>query len=175
MRIHLDDCSSIWEEMVEEASDSIVVFTPYFDRILINLFAICDDANVQKTLVTELDWVATSAQDRKKLVYILHLIGEGVDVRVLNRLHAKILVVDNERAVFGSQNFTNYSTSSFEISTELEYGDADDGFFDEIKDLLRISRPISWGELEEVFGSSSTWFSEYAGDEDEEDDDDDDE
>lgn len=150
--------------MVEEASDSIVVFTPYFDHILVNLFAISDDENIQKTLITELDWVATSAQDRKKLVYILRLIGDGVDVRILNRLHAKILVVDNERAIFGSQNFTSYSTSSFEISTEIEYGDNDEGFFDEIDDLLRISRPISWGELEEVFGSASTWFSEYDDD-----------
>ena len=166
LRIHLEDCSSIWEEMVEEASDSIVVFTPYFDRILVNLFASSDDANVQKTLVTDLDWIASSAQDRKKLVYIIHLIGEGVDVRVLDRLHAKILVVDHERAVFGSQNFTSYSTSSFEISTEIEYGDDDDGFFDEIEELLRVSRPISWGELEEVFGNSSTWFSEYDDDED---------
>ena len=88
-------------------------------------------------------------------------------MRVLDRLHAKVLIVDEEYAFFGSQNFTNYSTGSIEITTQIDSTDDFDEFFEYFSELLSSARLMTIEELNEAAGS--TRFITADEDEDEDD------
>ena len=119
MKIHLEDCSGLWKEYIQDASESIVVFTPYFDRLLVELFSSCELPYSEIYLVTQIDRIDSRPENLNRLDRIVQLVNLGVNVSILDRLHAKVLIVDDEHAFFGSQNFTKYSTESLEISTQI--------------------------------------------------------
>ena len=154
MRIHLNDCSELWEEYIQEASSNIVVFTPYFDWMLIKLFACGEVPYSNIFLVTQLDRIDDRSENLTRLDRILELINLGVNVRIVDRLHAKVLIIDEEHAFFGSQNFTNYSTESIEITTQINrYQDDEEEFFEFFEDLLNGARTVTIEELNEAAGS----------------------
>jgi len=157
MEIHLDDCSLIWEEYIQEATKSIVVFTPYFDWLLINLFSSCDLPYSDIYLVTQLDRIDSRSENITRINRIVELVNLGVNVRILDRLHAKVLIVDDEYAFFGSQNFTNYSTESIEITTQVSrFEDDVEEFFDYFENLLLEAREVTQLELAVASGDIST-------------------
>ncbi len=168
MEIHLDDCSGLWEEYINEAVDTIVVFTPYFDWILVNLFTECSLPYENIYLVTQLDRIDDRSENLTRLDRILELMNLGVNVRILDRLHAKVLIVDDEHAFFGSQNFTNYSTDSIEITTQIERYEGFDEVFDHFSALLFMAREATVAELNEAAGSNR--YIEGLYEDDEEDD-----
>lgn len=153
MQIHLNDCSSLWEECIQEASESIVVFTPYFDWMLVNLFSDCDLPYSEIHLVTQLDRIDARSENLTRLNRIVELINLGVNVWVVDRLHAKVLIVDDEHAFFGSQNFTNYSMESIEITTQIDRSDDCDEVFEYFSELLLDARAVTLDELNEAAGS----------------------
>lgn len=153
MEIHLDDCSELWEEYINEAKDSIVVFTPYFDWLLVNLFSNCELPYDDIFLVTQLDRSDASEENIARLNRIVELMNLGVNVRILDRLHAKVLIVDDVHAFFGSQNFTNYSIDSIEISTQIDRSDGFDALFAHYDFLLNSARGVTVEELNEAAGS----------------------
>ncbi len=147
MEIYLNDCSDKWFQWVSEARESVVVFTPFFDQLLLDVIEESALPKESITLVTQLDWTDNNLK-MSKVVDFMRLIRMGVSVRILDRLHAKILIVDWDRALFGSQNFTKYSTQSIEISVEVDrYGDNFDEVFEDFENLLSNSRPFSLSEL----------------------------
>jgi hypothetical protein len=151
MKVHLNDCSKLWSDFIYYAQESVVVLTPYFDDVLEELFDECHLEYSQITLVTQLDRQDSSPENLKRLSLILEMNNRGVNVLILNRLHAKILLVDDEKALFGSQNFTKYSIDSFEITTEFTYDDDDFWeFIEELQDWIRLARPLSFKELSEA-------------------------
>lgn len=152
MEIHLDDCSSLWEEYIQDATDSIVVFTPYFDWMLVNMFSECDLPYENISLITQLDWIDSRSENLTRLDRIAELLDLGVDVRICDRLHAKVLIVDDHNAFFGSQNFTNYSIESIEITTQIDSSEDFDDFFKFFKRLKLTSRLATLEELNEAAG-----------------------
>jgi len=154
VQIHLNDCSGLWEEYIQEATDSIVVFTPYFDWMLVNLFSECDLPYSEIHLVTQLDRIDARSENLTRLNRIIELMNLGVNVWVVDRLHAKVLIVDDEHAFFGSQNFTNYSMESVEITTQIDRTDDVDEVFDYFSELLSDARRITISELNEAAGST---------------------
>ena len=169
MQIHTQDCSGLWETYIQEASDSILVFTPYFDWLLVRLFSECDVPYSDITLVTQLDRVDSRSENITRLDRIVELWGLGVNIRILDRLHAKVLIVDDEHAFFGSQNFTNYSTESIEITTQIDRMDDFDEVFDHFSGLVYLARPVTVDELNEAAGYER-YKSSDDDDEEEEDD-----
>ena len=156
MQIHLEDCSGLWEEYIQDASESIVVFTPYFDWLLVNLFSSCELPYSDIYLVTQLDRIDSRSENITRINRIIELANLGVNVRILDRLHAKVLVVDDEHAFFGSQNFTNYSTESIEITTQISRSEDDaDDFFDYFANLLLEARKVTQLELAVASGAVS--------------------
>ena len=155
MRIHLNDCSDLWEEYIQEASSNIVVFTPYFDWMLVNLLAQGDVPYENISLVTQLDRIDDRSENLTRLDRIVELMNLGVNVRIVDRLHAKILIVDEMYAFFGSQNFTNYSTESIEITTQIDryLDDGVENFFEYFENLLIESREATIEEINEAAGS----------------------
>ena len=156
MQIHLEDCSDLWEECIQDASESIVVFTPYFDWLLVNLFSSCELPYSDIYLVTQLDRIDSRSENLTRINRIVELVNLGVNVRILDRLHAKVLVVDDEHAFFGSQNFTNYSTESIEITTQISRSEDDaDEFFDYFAELLFEASNVTQLDIDFASGAIS--------------------
>lgn len=169
MKIHLEDCSGLWEEYIQDASESIVVFTPYFDKLLVELFSSCELPYSEIYLVTQIDRIDSRPENLNRLDRIVQLANLGVNVSILDRLHAKVLIVDDEHAFFGSQNFTKYSTESLEISTQISRHEDDfDEVFDYFSDLLIDSKPITQLDIAFASGALSDLIT---GNEDEDEDD----
>ena len=141
---------SSWLEVAHSAQSQLVIFSPFFDEMVIHLFEESGLEWGQLGLVTQMDWKDSSLPGNTKRVVMNRLLENGVDVRYLPRLHAKAIVSDWDRAVIGSQNFTYYSQDSHEISFKLD-------------------RFEEGADLDEVFETLNEWW-DLAGDEVEEDD-----
>lgn len=109
-----------WLEVAESARSHLVIFSPFFDEMVLNLFDKCPLEADKLGLVTQMDWQDSSLQSLGKKIILNQLINSGVDVRFLPRLHVKAIVSDWDRAVIGSQNFTYYSQNSYEVSFKLD-------------------------------------------------------
>ncbi|MEV8518150.1 phospholipase D family protein [Dactylosporangium sp. NPDC051484] len=111
------DVYRIWKQRVAEASESVWVFTPYLDKLLVRLLAASTAVPVTAIdVVTDLSPASGSANYRTKLLAIRSLLTDGIAVRTLPRLHAKVLVVDGRGVTVGSQNFTTYARGSREAT-----------------------------------------------------------
>ena len=141
---------SSWLEVAHSAQSQLVIFSPFFDEMVIQLFEESGLEWGQLGLVTQMDWKDSSLPGVTKRVVMNRLLENGVDVRYLPRLHAKAIVSDWDRAVIGSQNFTHYSQDSHEISFKLD-------------------RFEEGADLDEVFETLNEWW-DLAGDEVEDDD-----
>lgn len=130
-----------WVEIAELAQSELVIFTPYFDEIVLDIFEKSLLSNHRKSLVTQLDWENNTRHGVHQRALIDIVLDRGIDVRVMRRLHAKAIVSDWDRAVIGSQNFTFYSQESHEISFFLDK-------FTEGADLDVVFETLSeWWEL----------------------------
>lgn len=127
--------------MAESARSQLIIFSPFCDDIVLDVFEHSHLDWSKLGLVTQLDWEDSSLQGFNKKVLIQNLINKGVDVRFLPRLHAKAIVSDWGTAVIGSQNFTFYSQDSYEISFLLDRY-AEDAELDDLFETLE-----EWWEL----------------------------
>ena len=143
---------SSWLDVAQTAKFNLVIFSPFFDEMIIHLFEESGLEWKKMGLVTQLDWEDRSLQSFKKQALIEKLISLGVDVRILDRLHAKAIVADWDLAVVGSQNFTYYSQDSYEIS-------------------LKLDRYAENANVDEIFWALEEWW-ESADDDNDDDDDD---
>ena len=130
---------SSWLEVAESAQGQLVIFSPFFDEMVLHLFDKCPLEADKLGLVTQMDWQDSTLQSLSKKIVLNQLISNGVDVRFLPRLHAKAIVSDWDRAVIGSQNFTYYSQDSYEVSFQLD-------------------RLAENADLEEVFDTLNEWW-----------------
>jgi len=115
----------MWRERVSAATTSVRVFTPYFDRLLVDLLAESALPGYTKTVVTDLSPRSGNQQYRAQLLAALDLLERGVELVSLERLHAKVLVVDEGAVSVGSQNFTHYATNSRETTANIREPDED--------------------------------------------------
>jgi hypothetical protein len=109
-----------WSSLAATAEKSLTIFSPYLDslvKIIIGRSGLAPDSVV---VVTDLSPGSGAEDYPAQLRALRHLMDEGVQVRSLQRLHAKVLLVDDSRATVGSQNFTRYARSSKE-TTALPY------------------------------------------------------
>ena len=75
MQIHLEDCSGLWDEYIQDASESIVVFSPYFDWLLVNLFSSCELPYSDIYLVTQLDRIDSRSENLTRINRIVELVN----------------------------------------------------------------------------------------------------
>lgn len=111
-----------WKKSVKESKSAIRVITPYFDRSLIDLVKTSISENKTVQVLTDVDtpnWIEALVQ----LKAAIKLIKMGVEVRSLEGLHAKVLLIDGEIKTVGSQNFTRRGKINSEVSMLLSGGD----------------------------------------------------
>lgn len=113
------DVYEIWKREVRSAVESIVIFTPYFDRLLPKLLSLNKSQSVVTKVVTDLSPEVESANYIIKLRVAKKLLNLGIEIRDLRRLHAKVMLIDDYHVILGSQNFTTFGRSSKEASAFL--------------------------------------------------------
>lgn len=91
--------------MIENATYSVDIFTPYLD-FTINKLIQSVSANIEVTIITSLEG-DTLFQKDYQINALIEAMNNGVVVKNLKGLHAKILMVDKKNISLGSQNFTN--------------------------------------------------------------------
>jgi hypothetical protein len=111
------DAYRSWKKRVQEATQSIVVFTPYLDSLLDRLLKNSKLQADAVAVVTDLSPTSGVLNYRAQLVGIRTLLQRGIEVRSLLRIHAKVLVCDWCTVTVGSQNFTSYGRGSHETTT----------------------------------------------------------
>ncbi|TGX51455.1 phospholipase D-like domain-containing protein [Marinobacter orientalis] len=115
-RIYLaKDVYRIWKSRVSEAAESITVYTPFFDGLLISLLKNAQLENESITIVTDLDPSSLLGMP-KQLQAIKRALSNGINVLSTPRLHAKVLLTDDKLITVGSQNFTSYGRKSKECT-----------------------------------------------------------
>lgn len=110
------DAYRSWKKRVQEATESIVVFTPYLDGLLDRLLRNSRLQADAVAVVTDLSPDSGALDYRAQLIGIRALLRRGIEVRSLSRIHAKVLVCDWCIVTIGSQNFTSYGRGSLETT-----------------------------------------------------------
>jgi hypothetical protein len=105
-----------WKRRVAAATESVRIYSPYLDRLAVDLLGNAALGPESVAVVTDLSPESCPFGYRGQLLAIRRLIASGIDVRSLPRLHAKVLLVDGRQATLGSQNFTGYARKSRETS-----------------------------------------------------------
>jgi hypothetical protein len=110
------DVYPVWKRRVVEAIDTITVFTPFLDKLLVSLLGNAQLANDKISVITDFN-PSSILESPNQLLTIKRLLSQGINIYSLNRLHAKVLLIDDNYAVLGSQNFTSYGRKSKECSS----------------------------------------------------------
>lgn len=137
------DAYKDWKRRVQAATESVRVFTPYFDRMLDRLLSnACLDPGAL-SVVTDFSPTSGALDYRGQLLGARALLRRGVEVRSLSRLHAKVLVCDGAQVAVGSQNFTTYGRGSKE--TTVIPADVVSGteFVSTLEEWYQISTPVT--------------------------------
>lgn len=116
-QIIAEDISPEWKKQIEDAKDSVVIFTPYFSDYLNSLLKLTND-KVKKTVVTHnniFDLVRAPHQLRS----MLQLMEECVELYCVDKLHAKVLIIDGKIKTAGSQNFSHNGTKNIEVTVSF--------------------------------------------------------
>ncbi len=92
-------------KMIKQAEKSIWIFTPYLDFTINKLLRNSKD-EIEIVIITSLDGDSLF-QRGYQLEALKELIAQGIVVRNLSGLHAKVLLVDDDLISLGSQNFTS--------------------------------------------------------------------
>lgn len=153
------DAYPAWRRRAKAAGQSVRIYSPYLDRLAVDLLANADLDPEDLSVVTDLSPASGTLDYRGQLLALKRLLVRGVEVRSLPRLHAKILLVDGEAVTVGSQNFTSYgrgsrettalptsdlSKSRFIETLERWYEEAEPVDLDLIKSLIdRLAEPIA--------------------------------
>jgi PLD-like domain len=118
------DVYDIWQSSINRATDEILVVTPYFNNVLKELIdSKLKSPNFERKNIkiltrfsSELAW-----GNKEQLLVGIELIEMGVELRQLNNIHAKLLIVDKTELALGSQNFTNNGRNAREASVSAWY------------------------------------------------------
>jgi PLD-like domain len=110
------DAYRAWKRKVQQAAESVVVFTPYLDSLLDRLLRNSALEAEAMAVVTNLSPASGVLDYRAQLIGVRALLRRGVEVRSLLRLHAKVLLCDWRTVTMGSQNFTSYGRGSRETT-----------------------------------------------------------
>ena len=150
------DVYEIWKSSIDHAKDEILVVTPYFNNVLKELIESKlkssnferKDIKILTRFSSELAW-----GNKEQLSVGIELIEMGVELRQLNNIHAKLLIVDETELVLGSQNFTNNGRKAREASASVRYR-SDNGNYDHfiksIDDWWKAATPVKAKLLREL-------------------------
>ncbi len=154
-KVVFGDVSDIWIELIEEAEERLIIFTPYFDDKLIEVIDSIEDPMTFETvtLVTNMD-DKHIAQNTHQIRILKIISDKGVVIKGLSNLHAKVLVVDEKYMTIGSQNFTESGSRKNKEATivlTLEMGDAHVQELSDMEKWLAESKIVPSEYIQELY------------------------
>lgn len=114
--LRAQDVYPTWKRIVSRAQSSVSLFSPYLDGLVTRLLASSSLPPSAICVITDLSPASGAVDYRAQLKTLKVLLGKGYEVKTLDRLHAKVLLVDGSLVIAGSQNFTNYARQSRECT-----------------------------------------------------------
>jgi len=147
-----------WQRVIGRAKTDITIFTPYFDHTLLRLLK----ANVaverdQVTIVTDL-----SPDNALEMPYQLRAaktaLSQGISVRSLQGLHAKVLLVDGSHTSIGSQNFTSRGQRNKEASVLPATMLGNSQFVQTLHEWRLGAREVTEDEIDELLRQLTPYF-----------------
>ncbi|RAJ11761.1 phospholipase D-like domain-containing protein [Olleya aquimaris] len=145
---HATDLFEKWKKLITKAEKSILIFTPYLD-FTINILIKNSTKQIPITIITSLEGDSLF-QRGYQLNALKEAIGNGILVKNLIGLHAKILVIDNSYISLGSQNFTNRGRKNKEAGMISETSFVDSKIISTLKNWEEESKSVSLELLEEL-------------------------
>lgn len=135
------DLFNEWIDLVGSAADTINVFTPYLDDTIIEILGATSD-DIHITVITCLDG-DNLFQRGYQLNTLKELITNGILVKNLEGLHAKVIVVDQSKISLGSQNFTKRGRRNKEAGMTSNASFANTELMETLKQWENISKDVS--------------------------------
>ncbi len=136
-----------------------MIFSPYLDRLVLHLVGHCPLPAEQVVVVTDLSPHSGALDYVAQLKALKRLIGIGVEVRSLPRLHAKVLQVDRTVVTLGSQNFTSYARKSRECTAAPPEPVGDAQFLDTLEqwraDSIEVPEELVDRLLDQLAGQAA--------------------
>lgn len=145
---HASDLFEKWKSLVKGAEYSIELFTPYLDYTINTLLEDIPE-RISVTIITALEGDSLF-QRGYQLKSLKDAINNGIAVKNLNGLHAKILVVDNAFISLGSQNFTNRGRKNKEAGMISEASFKDSKLIATLNDWIEESKNVSVELIDEL-------------------------
>jgi len=147
-QIFAEDVSRHWKQAVRSAEHSIIVFTPFLDNALATLLKNTDLPSNQITLITECSTL-TLLKHPPQLRTLKQLLENGIQVKQLPKLHAKILLLDEDRVFLGSQNFTYAGRKNLEASAYFGSDQTEGKFLENLNKWIEEAETLNpeWIDL----------------------------
>lgn len=139
-----------WKRRVKAAQESVRVYSPYLDDLVVRLLDNSILLAEYLSVVTDLSPESGTHTYRKQLLAIRRLLNGGVEVRSLPRLHAKVLLVDGASVTVGSQNFTSYARHSKETTAVPALGMSESSFVETLQRWYETAEPVDLGLIERL-------------------------
>ena len=114
------DALPVWKKAIVSADHSILVVSPYLDDLLLGLLKSSALPSTRITILTDLSDSSSALTYRNQLLALQKMLELGVSVKSVERVHAKLLVIDGQIVTSGSQNFTKYSRKSKEVTATFD-------------------------------------------------------
>lgn len=142
-----------WTKRARNAQTSVRIYSPYLDELALTVLRASSLEQAAKSVVTDLSPQSGAQDYMAQLKALRRLVAEGVAVRSLPRLHAKVLMTDGRHVTVGSQNFTRYARESKE-TTHLPAADlSGTAFLDQLNAWYIEATPVSLDFLDRLINA----------------------
>lgn len=137
-----------WKVMIENADNSIKIFTPYLDSTVNKLIkSVSKDVEIQIITSLESD---NLFQKEYQIDALIEAMNDSVTIKNLEGLHAKVLMVDYKNISLGSQNFTKRGRKNKEAGFISDTSFEGAYFIKVLEEWISESRDVSIELLENL-------------------------
>jgi hypothetical protein len=139
-----------WRRRVKAAEESVRIYSPYLDGLVVRLLGNSELDAEDLSVVTDLSPESGTLTYRRQLLAIRRLLSQNVEVRSLPRLHAKVLLVDGKSVTVGSQNFTSYARKSKETTAVPALDMSESRLVDTLERWYDMAEPVDVDLIEQL-------------------------
>ena len=142
---YANDVFFYWKKLIKKAKYSVTIYSPFINEILNELLNHVV-SGVKIEIYTRLDGDTLCGNIKA----LLKACEQGANIFDLPKLHAKVLLVDNEFISMGSQNFTSGGRTNKEASFASKFSFVGSEFLNELKKWNTCAVKISERNLKKL-------------------------
>lgn len=142
-----------WSKRAKNAETSVRIYSPYLDGLALTVLRRSPLEAAAKSVVTDLSPQSGAQDYMAQLKALRRLVANGIVVRSLPRLHAKVLLTDGRHVTVGSQNFTRYARESNETTAVPVADLSGTAFLDQLDAWYREATPVTVDFLDRLIAA----------------------